>query len=227
MKAESFGYKNAWVAVKGVRPEAVAEALSLRSVREADWETGLKAAYEYPMTSSVFVTPPIGGWVLCVGFPLFAAVDARPPQFGLHAVEWATRLQTEVQYFATHRVVEAHAWARARPGDLERAYVYVGESGEKVLDLGPQTAEEHALGFAFFDPSSAEAQADDYWDRQDLAYVGEEHVMALAARWSVDPSALAERDLEVGNGLIGAFGEAPPPDSDHARPPRKPWWKLW
>src|SRR5512136_620999 len=139
MKAESFGYKNAWIAAKDVRPEAVAQALSLRNVREADWETGIRAAYEYPFTSAVFVSPPIDGWVLCVGLPLFAPVDARPPIFGLCTAEWAAQLQTEVQYFCTHRVVEAHAWARARPTGLERAYVFVGESGEKVLDVGAQT----------------------------------------------------------------------------------------
>jgi hypothetical protein len=227
MKADSFGYKNAWLAIKGAGSRAVAEALSLRSVRAADWDTGIKAAYEYPITSAVFVTPPVDGWVLCVGFPLFTPVDARPPAFGLRAAEWAAELQTEVQYFSTHRIVEAHAWARARPSGLERAYVYVGESGEKVLDFGSQTAEERALGFAFFDPSSDEAQVDDYWERQDLTHVGEEHVMALAARWSVDPSALAERDLEVAEGLIGDFGEPPSPQPVPAMPAQRPWWKLW
>jgi len=227
MKAESFGYKNAWIAVKNVQPEAVTHALSLRNVRAADWETGIRAAYEYPFTCAVFVTPLIDGWVLCVGFPLFAPVDARPPIFGLRTAEWAAQLQTEVQYFCTHRVVEAHAWARARPAGLERAYVYVGESGEKVLDVGAQTSEEQALGFAFFDPTSAAAQADDYWQRQDLTYVGEEHVMALAERWSIDPSSLDDRDLEVGNGLIGDFGETPKPQPVPARPQQKPWWKLW
>ena len=151
MKPDSFGYKNAWLAIKGVQPGAVADALPLRNVRPAAWDTGIKAAYEHPITCAVFVTPPIDGWVLCVGFPLFGPVDARPPELGLLAAGWAAKLQTEVQYFATHRIVEAHAWARARPSGLERAYVYVGESGEKVLDFGSHTAEERALGFAFFD----------------------------------------------------------------------------
>jgi hypothetical protein len=227
MKADSFGFKNAWLAVKDVQPHAVAEALSLRNLRDADWESGLKAAYEYPTTCAVFVTPPIDGWVLCVGLPLFAPVESRPPAFGVLATAWAAKLQTEVQYFATHRIVEAHAWARARPSGLERAYVYVGESGEKVLDVGPQTSEERALGFAFFDPSSPDAEADDYWEREGLTHVGEEHVMALAARWSVDPSTLAERRLEVADGLIGDFGDPPSPQPVTAASPQKPWWKLW
>lgn len=42
----------------------------------------MAAAHEYPIGCSVFVTPPLDGGVLCVGFPLFAAVAARPPTFG-------------------------------------------------------------------------------------------------------------------------------------------------
>jgi hypothetical protein len=231
MRAESFGYKNAWVAVRDRSPEAVAEAMSLRNVRRCDWHAGIKAAYQIgdwsPMTCSVFVTPPIDGWVLCVGFALTAPVDARPPAFGRLAAELTDKLQTEVQYFATHRIVEAHAWARARPGGLERAYLYVGESGEKVLDEGPQSAEERALGFAFFDPGSPEAQAAGYWERKDLTHVGEEHVMALASRWSVDPSSLSERNLEVGDGLLGDLGEPPSPPSPRAAPHQRPWWRFW
>jgi hypothetical protein len=227
MRAESFGYKNAWMAVKDRSPEAVAEAMSLRNVRRCAWSEGITAAYRYPMTCSVFVTPQIDGWVLCVGFPLFAPVDTRPPLFSVLAVEWADKLQSEVQYFATHRIVEAHGWARARPGALERAYLYVGESGEKVLDEGPQTAEERALGFAFFDPGSGEAQAEDYWQRTDLTHVGERHVMALASRWSVDPSSLGERNLDVGEGLVGDFGDAPAPPPRPAAGRRRPWWKFW
>jgi hypothetical protein len=206
MRAESFGYKNAWVAVKDRRPEAVAEALSLRNVRRCDWDAGIRAAYQYPSTGSVFVTPQIDGWVLCVGFPLFGPAEGRPPAFGRLAAELADKLQSEVQYFATHRIVEAHAWARARPGGLERAYLYVGESGETLLDDGSPTADEQAT-------------------LKDLTEVREQHVMALAARWSVDPSSLGERNLEVGDGLLGNFGEPPPP-SPPARPHRKRWWKL-
>lgn len=225
MKAESFGYKNAWVAFKTDNAAAVADVLGLRNRRPSDWATGIAAAYEYPIGCSVFVTPPVEGWVLSVGFPFFAAVDARPPAFGNLAAGWAKQLGCEVQYFSTHRVVEAHAWARARPGGLERAYVYVGESGEKVLDLGPQSAEEQRLGFAFFDPTSPAAASEDYWTRRDLTYPGEREVMALAGLWSLDPTQLDER--EAGPGLVGDHGEAPPPPALVAQPSGKPWWKVW
>jgi hypothetical protein len=81
------------------------------------------------------------------------------------------------------------------------------------------------LGFALFDPDSPEAQDPDYWERTDQ--VREEQVMALASRWSVDPSSLSERNLEVGAGLLGDFGEPQPPPSPRARPARRRWWKFW
>jgi hypothetical protein len=123
------------------------------------------------------------------------------------------------------RVVSAHAWARARPSGLERAYSYVGESGEKTLDLGVPSPEERALAFAFFDPTSPEAQQDSYWDREDLKYPDEEHVMALAGAWSIDPSALEGRNLETVAGLLGDYG--PEVSQPPVVPKGKPWWHLW
>lgn len=227
MKAESFGFKNAWVAFRTADPAAVAKALSIRNPRPASWTEGVAAAYEYPIGCSVFVTPPVHGWILCVGFPLFAAVDARPPTFGDDAAAWARQLGCEVQYFSTHRIVEAHAWARARPGGLERAYVFVGESGEKVLDVGAPTPEERQLGFAFFDPTSPAAESDGYWERKDLTFPHEDDVMAVAGKWSLDSSRLDERGLDVGGGLIGDYGEPPAAPPPVVEPPAKPWWKVW
>lgn len=49
--------------------------------------------------------------------------------------------------------------------------------------------------------------------------------MLLAGQWSVDPSTLADRVLEVGEGLSGEFG------TQLRRAARgratQPWWKVW
>jgi len=223
MKAESFGYKNAWIAVKTERPEAVAEALGLRDVRPADWKTGIDTAYEYPTTCAVYVTPAIEGWVLAVGHPVFSLADTKPPSFGRRAAEVAASLGTDVCYFATHRVVEAHAWALARPGGLARAYYWVGESGETVHDEGAVTADEREIEIAFTFPSD-----DTDVDDPHRTMPCEEHVMALAAKWSIDPSSLGDRNLDVADGLLGDFGEPRPPAPPPLPPASaKPWWKLW
>jgi hypothetical protein len=134
----------------------------------------------------------------------------------------SAELGCEVQYFATHRVAEAHTWSRAVGGKLLRAYRYVGEAGEVELDIGEKTSAEAELGFTFFDGSSPEAQSDGYWERDDLRLPTEEDVMNLAGRWSVNPSILES----VPDGLIGAL-TVPAPPAPAAPDREKPWWKVW
>jgi hypothetical protein len=120
--------------------------------------------------------------------------------------------QREAQYFATHRVVESHTWARAVRGRLVRGYGWVGERGETLWDEGEQTPEERDLGFRFFDEQSPEASQEDYWARQDLRYPDEECVLRLAGAWSLDPTAL-EQPFRVPG--LGVLGKLPNPTS---------WW---
>jgi hypothetical protein len=65
------------------------------------------------------------------GPPAWRLPASAPFRGGSRAADLARRLKTEVQYFSTHRIVEAHAWGRAHPEGLGRAYVFVGESGER------------------------------------------------------------------------------------------------
>ena len=192
-----FGYKTAWIAAHTSEGPRLGAALGVRNPAPSPAEPAIAAACS--ATGKAFVTPPIDGWTLCVSDSLLELADVRPPEFGPLAERLSRELGCEVQFFASHRVVEEHAWARAQGGKLVRAYLFVGDQGEKVVDVGPATAEERELGFAFFDPSSPDADADEYWERQDLTYVGEEHVMALAGRWSVNPTELDE----IGDGILG------------------------
>jgi hypothetical protein len=132
-----------------------------------------------------------------------------------------------VQFFATHRVVEAHLWARAIGGSLVRAYSYVGESGEKRVEIGEPTPEEIALDLRFFDPNGPDAEEDGYWEREDLRYPDEEDVMRVAERWSVNPAALtdvpdgflADRLPRGGSSALRTGGSLPAP--------KNPWWRFW
>lgn len=215
----SFGPKTAWIAARGASPEAVIAALSLRDVRRVPWGEGAEAAYRTD-DRIVFVTTPVDGWVLAFGWALMDQAEEDAAQFARDVADWARRLDTEVVYFTSHRVVELHGWARARPAGRDRAFLYIGERGETVVDEGPPTAEEVELGYARFDAE----RAGDEWRPPD-----EDVVFALAARWSVDPSSLEPRSIDVGEGWMGTLAASagspsavsPPP------PPRRPWWKFW
>ncbi len=207
MKAERFGYKNAWVAIRSGNHAAIVDGLPLRDLRPADWASGIAAAYENPFGPSVFMTPPIDGWTLVVGCPFLRAADGSPPVLDELVASWAQAIGCEVQFYVTHRGVEAHGWARATPGGSVRAFVYEAGQGV-VLEVGERTPEERA------------AKA--------LKRPTEDHVMDLAAKWSVDPSVLDQRELEVGPGFLASFGDAPPPEPTPPEPLLvKPWWQFW
>jgi hypothetical protein len=159
-KPLSFGYKVAWLALPTKDGLAVANALGLRGVRPSTWAKGIEAAYE----SSVFVTPPLGGWVLAVGRPFFP--PDRPEPFVKPLVLRLSSQFSVAQYFCTYRVAEGHFWASAKQGRLIRGYAYNGCSGETQWDEGDQTKEERELGFRFFDERSAEASKRGYWEMQ-------------------------------------------------------------
>ena len=216
----SFGYKTAWFAVRTEDGEAVARALGLGALAPATAADAIHAGYH--AAGKVFITPAIDGWTLAMSSSFFDLGDDRPPQFLDTLRRVSSELGTEAQFFLTYRVVEAHAWARASGGQIERAYGLM--QGDDFTNLGAMTTDETALGHRFFDSACAEAQHDAYWQRDDLRFPDERDVMKVAARWSIAPSVredmpdgwLADRPTAP-----AAAPASPPP------PPGKPWWKLW
>src|SRR5688572_827758 len=132
-----FGFKCAWFAIKTDNRSAVQAALGLQDHHEVSWQEGIAGAYE----SEVFVSDPLMGWVFIVGQAL---PDDRERIEAL--LKTLSRQFSEAQYFATHRVVELQAWARAQNGSLLRSYKYLGESGEVLWVHGKPSPEEQALG---------------------------------------------------------------------------------
>jgi hypothetical protein len=178
-----FGYKTGWIAARTDDPEAVARALGLADLREVSWEEGIEASYR----GSVFVSPPTQGWVLAVGVEL---LDRAPDLVALSA-----QLDTEVQLFGTHRVVEAHRWERATDGVLRRRLRYVGERDEAEA-IGEPTDVERERGFDWVLEQPAAPP-------QDEAVPDEEDVMLVAAQWSLDPRELANTATSSEIGLSG------------------------
>lgn len=182
----SFGYKSTWIAVRSNDPQAVAQALSLRGVKPCTWKAGLDA-----VTSHVFVTPPLAGWVLAVGDTLPA--DTGPGQSDLHRAWFAglARAFPEVMYFSTHRVVEWQAWARAVKGKVMRRFAWLGEAGATVWNEGKPTADETRLGLSFPIAGKTPILPD------------EDHVLALAGAWSINPMTPEQYEVGPGSGWLG------------------------
>ena len=178
-----FGFKQAWLGLRDVDVNAAVAALGASDLGTVDWQQGIDLAY---LTDDrIAITPPLAGaggdWTLVVGRSFFA--EDRTPNI----VELSARLGTEVQFFATHRVVEAHFWERAVAGKLVRAFRYVGETGEIARWYGEPDATELEIGL----PSAYETDAAPE-DSPDVI-VDEADVMTVAAAWSVDPMRLDGR----------------------------------
>ena len=130
--------------------------------------------------------------------------DTQPSK----VAEWCGLLSqcldgAEVQFFSTYRVVEAHAWGRARGGIALRSFVII--DGQIRENVGDPSEEEKSLGLNYADLS-----VPSYFDREDVAFPNEDAVIKLAACWSVDPTTLSETSPE-GQALV--IGEIELPES--------------
>ncbi len=205
-----FGYKTAWFAIHSTDMHAVASALHLQNPQPAGWEYGIWHSIETE-DYAIFVTPPVNGWILAVGLPLLYEADD-------HATERLIELSQqfgEAQFFASMRVSSSYIWARARDGKLLRRFY---DCDGKHEETGEQSNEEKTLGLQFFDASSPESQDPDYWNRKDLVFPGEDHVLQIAGRWGVDPSKLDQMGLAPAAGLLGGVAGDYPPKPPSYRP---------
>ncbi|MBQ0896207.1 hypothetical protein KBX37_24455 [Micromonospora sp. U56] len=118
-----------------------------------------------------------------------------------------------MQFFANERVPDYHVWARAVDGELPRAYCFIGERGEVPLFVGDPTADEIELGIGIRGTEPGwEHWSDDEWTAWYETTPSESDVMAMAGRWSIDPSAIDD-DTVTAPGIYGL----PPPVSNTSR----------
>lgn len=130
-----FGYKCVWFAVKSNSHSDVVEALSFKDKAVTNWEIGIREAYN----NSVFVTPPIDGWVLIVGWGLPSGDSTQSIDEIKHLANKLSTQFGEAQFFGTHRIVDYHAWSKSVNGNIIRYYSYIGESGENIEITGAET----------------------------------------------------------------------------------------
>lgn len=197
----AFGYKCMWIAVKTGNKEKVATLLGLHDIHAENWKKGIEEAYN----DKVFITPQIGEWTLVVGNGL-AGKNSKSELDEANSykdkIDKLSKEFGEAQFFATHRVVEYHLWAKSINGQTVRFYSYSGEKGENILIAGQPTAIES--NYNLVNTFSKEAKDKKYFDRPDLITPDEELVMKIAADWSVDPTTLETRkDIKSGLGILG------------------------
>ncbi|OGO70692.1 MAG: hypothetical protein A2Z37_15050 [Chloroflexi bacterium RBG_19FT_COMBO_62_14] len=174
-----FGYKCAWYSIQSPDVGRLVQLIGLQEAQSATWREGIESAYG----DLVFVSPAVGGWAFVVGASL-AAMEPRSLTSQVRPVLEKLSSEFEIAcFFATHRVVELHIWAKATKGKLERAYGYLGETGEIIWDEGMATVEEVGI----------------------LSHIDEAAVMQIARGWSLAPIDLEGISSEPSLGFLGTL----------------------
>lgn len=170
----SFGMKNSWLVLKADDPSEVMDKLGCSDRKVCNWQSAFNWMDDNWMIKpqQVFVTPSYEGYVLVLNCDELLENKAKLDQI-------ATMFE-EVQYYATHRVVELCCFAKYLNGQLIRSYYYVGDSGEVYWNEGAITNEEKELGLTNLPYEGLE-------DYDNVTYPSEYEVDELAAKWGVDP----------------------------------------
>jgi hypothetical protein len=187
-----FNVPSRWLAVRSGNPQLVQAALGLNNPTPCSWEEGLTAAHEHKL----FISPPIGGWVLVMGSNLPEPGDDVDRCFRF--LMDLSRKLGQVQFFSLNRAVNHHAWVQAEFGTVRRAYAWAGRT---LWNQGALTRAEIELGLKCHPYGEGEQRVD--FGRPDPAALNTERLPLLAARWSLDPTSIDARVLRENQGIAG------------------------
>lgn len=186
--ARVFGFKCAWLAAKSVSAEQLADAMGIAGLVECDWEVGIIAVFRDDAATNTFITPPIDGWTLAVSWKL----RGNALELADLATAISAKLQTEVQVFTSHRVVDVYGWVVASSGVLLRGHI--------------QEDDEWSVG----EPMPQEEISKEMCGIEDLTeeglpefFMNEDYIIAMAEQLSVNPMTLDERTDLPNNGYAG------------------------
>jgi hypothetical protein len=195
-RAATYEQPARWLAVKALNPSVVQAALHLHRPTPCSWEEGLAEARE----DKLFISPSISGWVLVVGSGLPEPAEDADRCF--HFLTALSRKLGHVQFFSISRVVHYHCWALLERGQVFRAYAWAGET---LWHQGPVTAAEKDLEMLCLEYASEQSP----FAVREAISANCEKINQLAARWSIDPSAIPP-EMWRGRGIVGAFSHSKP-----------------
>jgi hypothetical protein len=183
---------NRWLAIKTADIGQVQEALGLHNPIPCTIPEGIGRTGD----GKLFVSPPIDGWILVVGQGLPDPADDIDRVF-----HFMTRLSARlgaVQFFCSNRPVNHHAWIRTENGRIYRAYAWAGET---LWNEGEPTAAEKELGLKCFD--YGEIPSIFPFSARESHFANADKVALLAARWSLDPTAILQLGYHPHSGISG------------------------
>jgi len=200
----AFGYRMAWIAVRTRDTARLIEVLNLRNVYSASWSEGIGSIYAEPVNlDEVFVSPPIDGWSFVAGLGLPHLMSGAYTDNCTPALMALSQEFGEVQYYVSFPALEYFGWANLNRGVLLRAFA-IGREGV-VWNRGAVSDAERALNCGLFNmrdvAANGTADTAQCAELSSTKALGERHVLALAERWSLDPTT-----LDAGGDIEPSFG---------------------
>jgi hypothetical protein len=186
-----------WLAIRVNNPRLVQMALGLHHPMPCSWEDGLALAQEHKL----FISPCVGGWVLVLGADLPDPAEDVDKCFVF--LTGLSRKLGAVQFFSVSRVLNHHAWVLADRGSILRAYAWAGRT---LWNQGHLTRAEKDLGMTCFDYAATVERI--RFNSPDPVAVNTDRVQLLAARWSLDPTALTARGFRTQPGILGEISRS-------------------
>jgi hypothetical protein len=166
-----------WMAIRSSNTAFLREILHIGPEEGSPWSEALVRFRE----RVIFISPPWRGWSLVVGaaIPDPAADIDQLYRF----LSGLSREVGEVQFFSADRVLNHHAWAWLREGNVVRAYAWAGET---LWSQGDCTLDERLLGLTVHDYGEAVEGPGSCGGPSEQQNA--ERVALLARRWSLDPA---------------------------------------
>jgi len=183
-------WPESWLAVRSRNLASVQMALSLHQPKPCSWLEGFTNA------DSLFIAPPVKGWVLVTGAGLPEPLQDVDACFRF--VLDLSRKLGHVQFFSANRTLLSHAWVRAENGRIVRGYAWAGTT---QWQQGVMTLDEMELGLYCFD--YAEPAACGWADHPEFFQNNVQKVGLLAARWGLDPARVRKHLFLNESGVAG------------------------
>jgi hypothetical protein len=179
-----------WLAVRSFNPKTVQAALGVSYSTPCPWEEGISGEHEY------FIGPSVNNWVIVAGSSL--PHPGHDVDGCFHFLIRLSRTLGHVQLFMADPVLNHHAWVRVENGFVKRAYVWANET---VWNQGSRSLGEVELNMKCF--NYGENTGIDDGTMKESAAANVKKVPSLAARWSLNPAAVAGDLQNPADGVAG------------------------
>jgi hypothetical protein len=187
-----FDFPCRWLAIRSDDPQEVQTALNLANPTSCSWEEGLAEARE----RKLFISPPIGEWILVMGSGLPEPSDDVDQCFRF--LMNLSRKLGHVQFFSANRVLLNHSWVQIETGRVVRAYAWANQT---IWSQGKITTAEMQLRLKCYDYGESSTRSS--YDQTEIFSINTEKVPLLAAKWSIDPTTLDEKHFKASQGITG------------------------